>query len=319
MTRFPAEQDYESALVVARRAAGFRGLGFGVKEIAGKVTGEPAWRVYVARKDGLRALAPSERVPARILDLPTDVIEYAGVTPSAARPSAGADRRHSLSDGSAIANHKGVPGTLGCLARLRSSQEPVLLSNYHILFARNSQRGDPVWHVPAEGSGEPYPIGRVLGGKVGRVSDRGEEVFVDAALGTIDDALQDEWMESNETPAIEPDTGLASAVAGSRVRKVGAATGRTCGLVVDVRYPDRWYWQYRSESAPRQILVQSGEPDGGVFSRSGDSGAVVRDECGAAVGLLWGSNARGEGVACPMGAVTRALGIYFDVANGEVS
>jgi hypothetical protein len=47
------------------------------------------------------------------------------------------------------------------------------------------------------------------------------------------------------------------------------------------------------------------------FCEKGDSGAIVEDEAGRPIGLLWGRNHRGEGLAAPIGPVLEALDIVL--------
>jgi hypothetical protein len=46
---------------------------------------------------------------------------------------------------------------------------------------------------------------------------------------------------------------------------------------------------------------------GDTFTAAADSGAALRDEAGAVIGLLWGADARGYGLACPIAPVLRLL------------
>lgn len=98
-----------------------------------------------------------------------------------------------------------------------------------------------------------------------------------------------------------------SAVPGEAVRKIGAATGLTVGTVVDVAYPDVAAIENRVYAAPRQILIRAAH--GQAFSSEGDSGAAVVNTREEVVGLLWGTTARGEGVACHIEPALRALDI----------
>jgi hypothetical protein len=285
---------------------GLAGVGFGLKETGGKLTQTSAWRIYVAKKLPKWRLAQSECIPTTLLGLPTDVLaSRTTFTPSRCGPE------NSL-EGGMIANGKGVPGTLGCWAVYEATKRSVLLSNYHVLFGKGCKRGDTIWKVQRRGVEDHYePIGKILTGKAATVSYRGTDYFIDAAIAEAD-VIPDEASQQAD-PGKQG--GAGEAMLGSVVSKVGAATQRTFGMIVDFCYPDQWYCELRSANAPNQLLIQP-IPDGTddeikVFSRLGDSGAVIRDESGCVVGLLWGSNARGEGVACHIGPVASELGIRF--------
>src|SRR5947208_238395 len=91
--------------------------------------------------DWFRSIPEVERVPAHIGGLSMDVIAYASASPSAGnvgvRPQLGAK----------IANSRGVPGTLGCIARTLHDKQTVLLSNWHVLFGNDGCKDGEVWLV----------------------------------------------------------------------------------------------------------------------------------------------------------------------------
>lgn len=212
-----------------------------------------------------------------------------------------------LHGSSAITNAAGVPGTGGFVGILRRTGEPVLLTGYHVLFARGRKAGDPVWSVDRGTACSPQMIGRTLNGKAGNVLGMEPPTFVDCATVRLSE---------DASALLGPPAPLqvAQARPGEAVSKHGAATGTTQGVVVDISYPDHWHWEYRSVSAPNQILIRS--MDGRPFSHSGDSGAVIRNAGGQVVGQLWGTTACGEGVASPIQAVARALGLVIAETPG---
>ena len=205
-----------------------------------------------------------------------------------------------------IANCKGVPGTLGALAWTRGDRQPVLLSTWHVLFGQGAGEQGTVWLVEENGGGRRFhAAGRTLYGRIGAVRMDGDEVYVDCAVSSC--AVPFDGM-----PRF---SGTAAAEPGSRVWKTGGATGTTEGVVIDASYPDLACLGEWTCPAPRQLLVA---PGGGAaaFSAEGDSGAVLVNERNEAVGLLWGTNARGEGVACPIEPVLRALSIDLEIQRG---
>lgn len=279
------------------RVRGVIGVGWGLKETAGVVTRRPCWRVYVREKRPERALHAGGSVPGHLLGWPTDVIARTPARAAAGEPPPAA------TDGAMIANSRGVPGTLGCRAWMERTGQPVLLSSCHVLFGKNAQPGERVWRVWPGATAHRYRgLARNLEGKAEIVRYDGELYFVDAAVAALDPLRAAE----GDAPRAE----TASACLGQRVVKRGAATGRTAGRIVDVCYPDRWFADDRSLDAPNQLLIAPA--DGLRFCDPGDSGAVVRDEADRVVGLLWGNNARGEGVACHIAPVLQALRIGLE-------
>lgn len=287
---------------------GVIGVGYGLKETAGRVTRIRAWRVYVCEKRPVWQLSASVRIPARIGGLPTDVITHApvaGATGSAlARPGPGAK----------IANARGVPGTLGCIAYTLHDRRPVLLSNWHVLFGRGGAEDGTVWLVDeTSGTRRFSAIGRTLYGKIGTVQLCSETYYVDCAVGSfmlVSGNGADELiaLATAQVPCI---AGHEVAQPGLSVAKIGTATGTTAGIVVDTNYSDYAWIEGRPYSALQQLLVKpaDGHP---VFSAEGDSGALIINTAGSAVGLLWGTNSRGEGVACHIGPVLHTLNIGLD-------
>jgi hypothetical protein len=196
-----------------------------------------------------------------------------------------------------IVNARGIPGTIGAFVRTADGTA-CFLTSHHVLFGAGAREGDAVW---LERDGRFVEIGRALRGRIGRTTHDGEIVFIDCALGTLHDArLADRSGAAG---------GIADAVAGTRVRKTGSTTGTTDGIVDTVTYPDVPFIDGRRYEAPRQLLIRPLDAGTGCFSAAGDSGATVHDERGRIVGLLWGSNANGEGIASPIAPVLAQLGV----------
>jgi hypothetical protein len=172
--------------------------------------------------------------------------------------------------------------------------------------------GDRVWAIPPESeddeAGEPVCLGRASSGQIGRVTSGDETYFVDCAVVAIaDESSFPAWLRAVLADNPWPSE-TAAAESGMRVFKCGATTEFTEGVMVDVAYPDHPFIDGRSWSAPGQLLVDSRDPELN-FSAPGDSGASVLDERGRIVGLLWGSTANGQGIACPIEPVLDCLGV----------
>src|SRR6266542_2305467 len=162
---------------------GLLGVGCGLKETAGKLTPETAWRVYVTKKKPRGCLQLNGRIPHSLLGLPTDVIEREPTLVSSC------EGLLDSSDGTMIANKKGVPGTLGCWARYVATGQLVLLSNYHVLFGKKCKQGDTIWRVHRWGAEYDYQsIGKNLVGKASTITFRGIDYFIDAAIGELNEA-----------------------------------------------------------------------------------------------------------------------------------
>ncbi len=108
--------------------------------------------------------------------------------------------------------------------------------------------------------------------------------------------------------------GQSSAQPDDRVMKTGAATGITRGSVIDIQHSDYAWIAGLPYPARGQILVQPTHCKT-PFSAAGDSGAVIIDGAGRAVALLWGTNSRGQGVACPIAPVLYALNLSLETTH----
>ncbi len=215
--------------------------------------------------------------------------------------------------GAVIANAKGVPGSLGCFARTLHNQQAVLLTSWHVLYGQDAAENEDVYLVSdAGGSPRRDLLGYTLYGKAGIVHFDGQDYYVDCAVAAYLTAVQTRFYERNDRHAA---AGIQTDIQpGELVTKTGAATGFTSGIVVDANYEAAAWINGRAHPAPRQLRVQSTHEQV-PFAAAGDSGAVLHDEQGKAVGLVWGANSRGEGIACPIGPVLFAMNVSLERFN----
>jgi hypothetical protein len=213
-----------------------------------------------------------------------------------------------------IASAYGVPGTAGALVS-DAAGALFLLSNHHVVFGGGAKPGDRVWALPPQDGHDRQVafIGWGRRGQIGRVTWQSETFFVDCALieladvATYPDWLQLELTRSSGFTSSWPNE-IAHAQPGIGVIKTGASTGLTEGILVDVAYPDFPYIGDRAWTATGQLLVDSADAELN-FSGPGDSGAMLLDCQGRMLGLLWGSNTGGQGIACPIGPVLHCLAV----------
>jgi hypothetical protein len=224
-----------------------------------------------------------------------------------------------------LVNIRGTPGTVSALVRCEDGLLRCL-TNHHVLFGRGAGAGDGVFAVDeSDGSPRLIMIGTTARGHIGRVMHFGSPVFVDCALVTLGDPSG--WPASlkRQLGALPVLRELRDPSIGGIAMKEGVATGHTTGRIVDIAYPDRPFIDGRQYDAPGQLLVQPVSAAGistdveTNFCAGGDSGAVILDAQGHAIGLLWGSNANGEGIACPIRPVLAALGIEPAAASAQPS
>jgi len=202
-------------------------------------------------------------------------------------------------------NSKGVPGTLGCVARALHTGRPVLLSTWHVLFGNHAAPDSPVY---LHQSGHHFSgIGKTLYGRLGNVRYAGQNYYVDCGVASYQAPVTDSTGEDGASSL----AGSGCIPPGSRVTKTGAASGVTHGIVVDVNYSEAIFVDGRKCVAERQFLVRSS--DGcAPFAVEGDSGALVVDASNCAVGLLWGTKTNGEAVVTPIAPVLFAMNVAID-------
>lgn len=287
-------------------------VGVGYKIVGGETTDTPCVMVFVRRKVAAESLSSEQMVPAQIEGVATDVVESGAIyahqsTTDKYRPAPG---------GVSIGHYQVTAGTLGVVARDKSSGERLILSNNHVLANSNSADvGDPILQPGSADGGTvqndqigtlarfqpiyfeqtPAPPGcslavtyaalgnfvaRTLGSdhRVNAYRPQQEDNLVDAALARPlnDQDLLDEILEIGSI------SGVLEAAPGLPVRKSGRTTGLTTGeiMAVDATVTVN-YGSGRSAVFEQQLIA-------GPMSQPGDSGSLVVDGASQrAVGLLF--------------------------------
>lgn len=180
-------------------------------------------------------------------------------------------------------------GSIGCF--VRSNGVPGVLSNNHVLAAENSAFiGDQIMQPATMARRSPVATLKNFvslqysppHSKPGLGNVRWNEE--DAAVALVEEATNcsQSYLPHNAIPSI---ANLGSARPKDRVFKVGQASGLTAGrvtatnTVVEVQYNNGSCW-FRNSF---EITGNYGVP----FSQQGDSGAVVLNNSGSIVGMLY--------------------------------
>jgi hypothetical protein len=140
------------AMAELGKIPGVLGVGYGIKETGGQLTGQAALRVYVAAKKPAAALAPNEQIPAAFEGVVTDVL-----VPVKGRllPCEDTSQPRPLIGGITITNFKPAAdgkirgGTLGFFATVDGGQEPkniALVSNNHVLMRNGAVKDDRIYN-----------------------------------------------------------------------------------------------------------------------------------------------------------------------------
>lgn len=300
---------------------GVRAVGFGRKEVGGRLTDDRALRVYVDAKKPLAEVAPGEAIPAEIDGVPTDVLTI----PRGRAFGTQDTQRHSpLIGGITITNMKSGPGgatlaggTLGCFATndgVPARENVVLLTNNHVLADHGGAIGDTVFQPRLVGG----RVDRENAGAIAKVNDLGVngprpymypgetevEYYVDCATAKLAIDISS-WCDCNcgvsyrnelRELSIAGRTGLegvSRAVDGQVVHKSGSTTGATHGTIADP------LGSALIGDPPVQvdniILIDPSDPPDRVFAAEGDSGSALVDDGSRLIGLVFG----GEDVTLP--------------------
>jgi hypothetical protein len=269
--------------------------------------------VFVQKK---QAVPADQAIPPAVNGIKTDVIEVtpkllASFTPGQIPPFDTVaqktydphNRFDPLIGGISIGPCRAVPGgfgegTLGAVLLDAVSEQPLLLSNFHVMAVdANGKQGDQMAQpgllatvgqlVPANVVGSLERWAEQLDAAVASPSGRGVD-FQILGIGQITGSNQ-----------------AVSGMHGIPVRKSGATTGVTHGTMDGTE--GNWTNPNRTN-----VLSITG-PIGSKFSDFGDSGSVIVDNDNKIVGLLFaggdGPNAY-YGFAIAIGPVLTALGLY---------
>jgi hypothetical protein len=315
--------DVDPALMRAKRAIeqdllnrpGVAGVDIGFKEVGGQRTDRLAIRVLVKKKRDVR---PEEQVPESVEGFPTDVIERTyepqvlAVAAQDLLVQVDSRQYDSLKGGISIGPCRPIDGaflggTLGLSVKDKATGKGMFLSNFHVLC------GDPSWAVgdtitqPARIDGGSCPNSIVGSLQRGVLNDQ-----VDCAVAEVTARIA-----TSEIVEIGEVTGTDVASLDEPVRKRGRTTGLTFGFVdgvdLTVIVP---YLGIGEITLTNQIGVRPDTKQNPKFSAAGDSGSVVVNAAGEAVGLHFaGNSSDGHAAANPIAAVLAALNVTIQPAS----
>jgi hypothetical protein len=285
------------------------GVGLAEKTRRGERVDEVALKVYVAEKRPIADVPPEARVPrvvsvSSVADaVPTDV---EAIGPQ--RLELNTTRVRPLTPGFSI-GITGETGTLGCFVRLKHDPDGIyILSNSHVLAGSGlaAVGTEIVQPGPNDGAGES--IGK-LAGSIPFDFQAGFVNLCDAAIAKIVAG----GAPSVAIPEIGvPKTEPVELVRGMTVQKTGRTTGHTIGTVRDVDY--RTFMNYprpgggfAAAGFRSQVLCER-------YSDAGDSGSLVCDGAGNAVGLHWCGSASAS-IFSPIRFVLEGLGAELIAAE----
>lgn len=282
--------------------------GVGYKVTAGTRTDMLCVVCSVEKKLPLSALEQSDRIPAEVDGLPTDVVETGPV-----RTLQSPTGRFRPAPGGVSIGHRDITaGTLGCVV-LRDGQ-PHILSNNHVLANSNAaSMGDPILQPG------PYDGGQLQDDRIAELSDfvpiefegaapsdcgvagnvvavlnklagwsgsdvRLQAVSIQAKANKVDAAIARPLREgelSKEILHIGSIAGAGQGELGMAVNKSGRTTGLSRGEIQQIDV------SVKVQFGAGRVALFVDQLMAGAMSQGGDSGSAVLDDSNRLVGLLF--------------------------------
>lgn len=287
---------FESFLL---KKANVVGVGVGKKIVKGRETGDDAVVVFVERKLPESQLKKKDVVPRTLEDVKTDVIQTGRLKALAlaSEPRGRTERWRPAPGGVSVGHVRITAGTLGGV--VRRGGDRLILSNNHVLANSNdASLGDLVLQPGPGDSGTAddtlaaldrfveirFEDALGLVGWLRRLAKRLGIRLAPALLGNFVDAatarpLQDQLV-TDTILGIDRSSGHAEVRAGATVRKSGRTTGVTEGRVLATGVTVQVDYGSRVATFEDQVVA-------GPMSHGGDSGSLIVDGQGRAVGLLF--------------------------------
>lgn len=313
-----------AAALLAR--ANVVGVGIGYKIRRGRRLSAKCLTVLVSEKKPISALSMSDLIPANLGGMLTDVRQSGRL-----RPLEQTERMRPAQPGLSIGHYRVTAGTLGAVVYDQKSGEPLILSNNHVLANscngrnRRASLGDPILQPGSYDGGslandqigtlERYiPLGFTALQSERAIAASIQSSWRPQASGTtqigpnlVDAAvakpLQPGLVEP-EILGIGPVTGTASGELDLKLQKSGRTTGYTTGIVLIQNVV------LRVDYGDAGVCIFTNQLVSDIGSGPGDSGSLVLDLQGRAVGLLF---AGGDDITVlnPIADVMAQLGVVF--------
>ncbi|KEI14937.1 trypsin-like serine protease [Clostridium novyi] len=275
------------------------GIGCGYKIKNGFYTNQLCIKVFVAKKLPLNQLNTNDIIPSIYKGIPTDIKETGYFTAHSLtqkiRPTPG---------GYVISNeyNTNYSGTLGCL--VTDNKDLFVLSNNHVLAMLNQASiGTKIIEPSREFGGDPKTdtianLSKYIELKF--IEDTSMSVnYTDCAIAKI----IDKSLVSPEIALVGIPKGINSPKLNQRVKKVGAISELTTGVITSIHNTMTVNYQDIKKSAifKEQIFTS-------FMAEHGDSGAILLDQNNNVIGLLM-SGSKNTSVFNPIDTVLKQLNV----------
>jgi hypothetical protein len=286
------------------------GVGIGLKEIGGELTDQICFRVYVWEKKDAAEVPAEERVPKTVQGFPTDVLKVYSVKPTQSFVELRDLSEHRPLKGGVAISTKIMTevhheyGTLGWFGTKTSDGSRVILTCAHVLWPDLWNGMAPVVLTDPDKLAQPIYDKtccceyHVIGQRIIGIKNND----VDCAIGSLTEEVPALFIGNRSTNRTLRVDGIDVAAVGDPVRKIGARSAYTEGLVIDiggaagtVALPGGGTTDVRLH----QIIIWPdttnvtyiddafGQP---AFDNEGDSGSVVIDDQNRIIGLIFSAN-----------------------------
>jgi hypothetical protein len=260
------------------------GVGVGHRMTHGSPTEELCIRVYVEKKLPKSKLSKADLIPSKFGSVRTDIVEVGKII------QYGYTGKHRPAHGGDSIGHFNISaGTLGYLFRDKTDGSTVVLSNNHILANRDTNLttkanvGDCITQ-PGPVDGGTCASDRIATLKRWVPWIEGGDTKVDAAIAEVvnpSDVVSnihgigciDSWRSVTDADVV------SDASDPDNVQKTGRTTDYTTGKIIDV---DATFSNGVTNLTENIVTNDMGAP--------GDSGSILTDMDGKALGLLWGGS-----------------------------
>lgn len=208
---------------------------------------------------------------------------------------------------SSVSHYLTGTGTIGCPVYDRSTGAPMLLSNNHVIALENDAVVDDAVIDPgADDGGRPDTSTVARYARCVSLDFSGEANRVDCAVARLAPGVTLK-MPAATGYLYDPTLGPAQALKKSVVKKLGRTTGLTTGVVTAVEM-GRFFVDYQNGPAAFEGQIEVTGLSG-AFAAHGDSGSLVVNDRGAAVGLLFAVSETGVAYVNPIGPVLAGLDV----------
>lgn len=227
-----------------------------------------------------------------------------------------------LGIGASVGHVKGSGGTVGFFATRRSDKKLGLVSNNHVIALEDQARPNTSIIHPSNCDGGGKKIAS-LDGDFPPLQQRGTRLEVDCAFAVLGAKVDADLATLGENEELSEEPGVATS--GIEVRKIGRTTRRTIGYISAADFDTLTVHEYSFGAADfvNQIEIRSIK-ETQPFCLDGDSGSLVYDVEGRAIGLLFASTlAENSNIALhyanPIEAVLEALQVDIAVRRADIA